>query len=89
MERVKTNPSYYGKLYAQSYEIGTEETHITNFYISKWEQLGKPGPVLEPMCGTGLKLIPFLQAGATGDGLDASSQLKYSIITSVYTRLLK
>ena len=33
---------------------------------------GPAGAVLEPMCGTGLKLIPMLEAGAEGDGLDAS-----------------
>jgi len=68
-------PSFYGKFYAQGYDIGTEETHITQFYLSQWKRLGKPGPVLEPMCGTGLKLIPFIQAGAVCDGLDASSHM--------------
>ncbi len=35
---------------------------------------GKPMPVLEPMCGTGLNLLPFLEAGADIDGLVFSCQ---------------
>ena len=73
--KANMNPSFYGKLYAQGYEIGTEESHIVAFYLRQWERLGKPAPVLEPMCGTGLKLIPFLQAGAHCDGLDASAHM--------------
>ena len=63
----------YGKLYAEHYDIGTGDAQIVDFYLELWRRLGRPAPVLEPMCGTGLKLIPFLQAGAEGDGLDASS----------------
>lgn len=62
----------YGKLYAEHYDIGTGDAQIVDFYLELWRQLGQPTPVLEPMCGTGLKLIPFLAAGAEGDGLDAS-----------------
>lgn len=41
-------------------------------YLEQWQQLGRPSPVLEPMCGTGLNLLPFLEAGSDIDGLDAS-----------------
>lgn len=68
-------PSFYGKLYAQGYEIGTDPTEIVQFYLGQWERLGKPEPILEPMCGTGLNLIPFLQAGAICDGLDSSPHM--------------
>jgi hypothetical protein len=64
--------SYYRKLRAQGYDIGTDETELVDFYLEAWNQLGRPMPVLEPMCGTGLKLIPFLEAGADVDGLDSS-----------------
>jgi hypothetical protein len=67
--------SFYGRLYAQGYEIGTDPSEVLTFYLDQWERSGKPGPVLEPMCGTGLNLIPFLQAGAMGDGLDASPHM--------------
>ncbi len=62
----------YGKLRAQHYDIGTADSQIVDFYLELWRGLGRPTPVLEPMCGTGLKLIPLLEAGAEGDGLDAS-----------------
>ena len=65
-------PSFYGKLNAQGYDIGTDPTQIVTFYLDQWKRLGMPGPVLEPMCGTGLNLLPFLQACASCDGLDAS-----------------
>jgi len=67
--------SYYGKLRAQEYDIGTDPSEIVSFYLSQWEQLGKHGPILEPMCGTGLNLIPFLQTGVVCDGLDTSSHM--------------
>jgi SAM-dependent methyltransferase len=62
----------YGKLRAQHYDIGTGDAQIVDFYLELWRRLGRPSPVLEPMCGTGMKLIPLLEAGADGDGLDAS-----------------
>jgi hypothetical protein len=67
--------SFYGRLYSQGYEIGTDPSEIIRFYLKQWEQLGKPGPALEPMCGTGLNLIPFLQSGVPCDGLDASPHM--------------
>ncbi len=67
--------SFYGKVYAEGYEIGTDPSAIISFYLEQWKQLGRSSPVLEPMCGTGLNLIPFLQAGAECDGLDASEHM--------------
>jgi ubiquinone/menaquinone biosynthesis C-methylase UbiE len=67
--------SFYGKLRAQGYDIGTDQTEIVQFYLGQWERLGKPEPILEPMCGTGLNLIPFLQVGAVCDGLDSSPHM--------------
>lgn len=64
--------SFYRKLRAQEYDIGTDESEILAFYLEAWNRLGRPTPLLEPMCGTGLKLIPFLEAGADIDGLDSS-----------------
>ena len=34
--------SYYGKLRAQSYDIGTDQSEIVSFYMEHWTQLGKP-----------------------------------------------
>jgi hypothetical protein len=64
--------SFYGKIRAQGYDIGTDQSEIINFYLEMWRRLGKPTPLLEPMCGTGINLIPFLEAGAEIDGLDSS-----------------
>ena len=58
--------STYRKLRAQEYDIGTDHTEIIKFYLETWHRLGKPAPVLEPMCGTGINLIPFLEAGHRG-----------------------
>ncbi|MBI1280478.1 MAG: methyltransferase domain-containing protein [Anaerolineaceae bacterium] len=67
--------SFYGKVYAQGYEIGTDASATVGFYLEQWKRLGGKSPVLEPMCGTGLNLIPFLEAGAVCDGLDASEHM--------------
>jgi hypothetical protein len=67
--------SFYGKIRSRGYDIGTEQDEIFNYYLARWRQLGKPIPVLEPMCGTGLNLIPFLEAGADADGLDSSPHI--------------
>ena len=68
-------PSFYGKIRADGYDIGTDVSDSTNFYIEQWRKLGQPTPALEPMCGTGLRLIPFLEASATIDGLDSSPHM--------------
>jgi hypothetical protein len=64
--------SFYGKLYAETYDIGDQRHEALAFYLQQWEKLGRPTPVLEPMCGTGFFLLPFLGAGAQIDGLDSS-----------------
>ena len=65
----------YGKLRAANYDIGTEQQPIIDFYLQQWRQAGSRSPVLEPMCGTGINLIPFVEAGAEIDGLDASPHM--------------
>ncbi len=64
--------SFYGKIYSQGYDLEERRSDMLPFYLDKWKKAGKPGPVLEPMCGTGYFLIPFLEAGADIDGVDAS-----------------
>ena len=66
-------PSFYGKIYSAGYDTGDQGREaFLPFYLDQWQQAGKPTPVLEPMCGTGLNLLAFLAAGADIDGLDAS-----------------
>jgi ubiquinone/menaquinone biosynthesis C-methylase UbiE len=67
--------SFYGKLRAQSYDIGTDVSNIASFYLAEWQRLGQPMPLLEPMCGTGLNLEFFQRAGIACDGLDASEHM--------------
>lgn len=64
--------SFYGKIRARRYDIGNDNSKIVNFYLEMWQRLDQPTPLLEPMCGTGLNLVPFLEAGAEIDGLDSS-----------------
>lgn len=64
--------SFYGKLYAETYDVGDQRHDASAFYLQLWANLGRPQPVLEPMCGTGFFLVPFLEAGAQIDGLDSS-----------------
>jgi hypothetical protein len=64
--------SFYGRIRAQGYDLGTDQSEIVDYYVSHWEHLGKPSPLLEPMCGTGLNLIPFLALGVPCDGTDSS-----------------
>lgn len=67
--------SYYGKLRAREYDIGTDQSEIVGFYLQHWEKLGKPEPLLELMSGTGLNMLPFFEAGVSCDGLDASEHM--------------
>lgn len=64
--------SYYGKIYAAGYDGGERHHVVVDFYLDQWRQAGSLTPVLEPMCGTGLNVLPFLEAGIDIDGLDAS-----------------
>ncbi len=65
-------PSFYGPIRARGYDIGTDVSEIMTFYVEHWKRLGKPEPIIEPMCGTGLNMVWFLREGAECDGLDAS-----------------
>ena len=67
--------SFYGKIRSLGHDIGTEQDEIFNFYLARWKEYGKLNPVLEPMCGTGLNLIPFLEAGADADGFNSSAYM--------------
>lgn len=62
----------YGKLSALEYALSNEEppADALAFYLAHYEP--GSGSVLEPMCGTGRFLIPFLQRGIPTDGMDAS-----------------
>jgi SAM-dependent methyltransferase len=63
------------RIYAEGYDVDEHRQPLLAFYLNRWRQAGSPTPVLEPMCGTGFFLIPFLEAGADIDGLDASPHM--------------
>jgi hypothetical protein len=62
----------YGKLCTEFYDLSKPEApaDALEFYL---RHLGNSGrPALEPMCGSGRFLIPFLERGIDIDGADAS-----------------
>jgi predicted TPR repeat methyltransferase len=63
------------RIYAEGYDAGEHRQPILAFYMDQWKRVGAPTPLLEPMCGTGFFLIPFLAAGADIDGLDGSPHM--------------
>lgn len=65
----------YGKLSAREYALSNEAApaDALAFYLAQYEPGN--GPVLEPMCGTGRFLLPFLQRGIEIDGIDASPHM--------------
>ena len=67
--------SYYGEIYASTYDIGGDRPDILSLYLGRWEKAGRPEPVLDAMCGTGYFLSAFLEAGADVDGVDASEPM--------------
>jgi hypothetical protein len=64
--------SSYQKLCTQFYDLDKPQIseEAINFYLSYAKKA--KGPILEPMCGSGRYLIPFLRMGFDIDGVDAS-----------------
>ena len=65
--------NYYGSLCTEMYEILHESApgDELNFYLSYAE---KGMSILEPLCGSGRFLIPFLERGFEICGLDLSGR---------------
>lgn len=72
MSGLKQN--YYGSLCTEMYEIlhGQAPQDELNFYLSYAEK-GKK--ILEPLCGSGRFLVPFLERGFDICGMDLSSEM--------------
>src|SRR5438309_6210811 len=65
-------PSLYLSLCTEFFDLdkpkaSTAEYAFFHYYVAK-----SAGPILEPMCGTGRYLIPFLEEGFNVEGFDAS-----------------
>lgn len=72
MEQIRQN--YYGNLCTEMYEILHSEapSDELDFYLSYAEK-GKK--ILEPLCGSGRFLVPFLERGFTISGIDLSEEM--------------
>ncbi len=64
--------STYGKLCTEYYDLSKPEAppDALAFFLHCHEDTAHP--VLEPMCGTGRFLVPFLERGIDTDGVDSS-----------------
>ena len=66
--------NYYGNLCTEMYEILHVEApqDELNFYLSYAEK-GKK--ILEPLCGSGRFLVPFVERGLDISGIDLSNEM--------------
>ncbi len=72
MDELKQN--YYGSLCTEMYEILHEQApqDELQFYLSYAE---KGMRILEPLCGSGRFLVPFLERGFDISGMDLSEEM--------------
>ena len=70
----KHKKNYYGSLCTELYELLHQEApeDELDFYLSYAEK-GKK--ILEPLCGSGRFLVPFLQRGFDISGIDLSGEM--------------
>ena len=71
---MNTTKNYYGSLCTEMYEILHEKApeDELNFYLSYAE---KDKKILEPLCGSGRFLVPFMEHGFDICGMDLSSEM--------------
>lgn len=71
---MSITPNYYGSLCTQMYELlhPTADTNELDFYLSYATGRCK---ILEPMCGSGRFMIPFIQKGYNIFGFDLSKEM--------------
>ena len=65
----------YGSIAAEIYDLDKPYFALpdTRFHLERFEGFGRP--ILEPACGSGRTLIPFLQAGLDVTGFDPSAEM--------------
>ena len=65
----------YGSIAAEIYDIDKPAFALpdTRFHLDRFEGFGRP--ILEPACGSGRTLVPFLQAGLDITGFDPSLEM--------------
>lgn len=71
---MRTTKNYYGRLCTEMYEILHEKApqDELDFYLSYAEK-GKK--ILEPLCGSGRFLVPFMEHGFNICGMDLSNEM--------------
>jgi SAM-dependent methyltransferase len=80
--------STYGKLRSEHYAADDEApATMLQFYLNRYDKTG--GPALEPMCGSGRFLIPFLARGIDIHGVDASPYMLQACREHCETKGLK
>jgi SAM-dependent methyltransferase len=65
----------YGSIASEIYDIDKPPGRLpdTAFYLDRLA--GVPGPILEPACGSGRAMLPFLQSGREVWGFDTSPDM--------------
>lgn len=65
----------YGAIAAEIYDIDKPYFALpdTAFHLARFEGFGRP--ILEPACGSGRTLVPFLKAGLDITGFDPSAEM--------------
>ena len=67
--------SMYGKLCTETYDLDKPGVPAVPLEFFSRHLEGSNGPVLEPMCGSGRFVIPFLEQGIDIEGVDASPHM--------------
>jgi SAM-dependent methyltransferase len=72
---IDTTINRYGSIAAEIYDIDKPLGALpdTAFHLERFA--GFDGPILEPACGSGRTLIPFLEAGLDIAGFDSSQEM--------------
>ncbi|HVX01461.1 MAG TPA: class I SAM-dependent methyltransferase [Candidatus Babeliaceae bacterium] len=69
----------YGKLCTEFYDLVEHSDGAAALRFYREYALQSPGPILEPMCGTGRFLIPLLQLGLDIEGFDISEDMLHAL----------
>jgi SAM-dependent methyltransferase len=72
---LDTATNRYGSIAAEIYDLDKPYFALpdTRFHLQRFEGFGRP--ILEPACGSGRTLVPFLQAGLDVTGFDPSPEM--------------
>lgn len=69
---MTTNPTLYLSLCTEFFDLDKPKASDVEYAFFRYYLAKATGPILEPMCGTGRYLIPYLEEGFYVEGFDAS-----------------